>query len=124
MGRTILLVDDDQDILDILAEVFELHGYKILRATCGCEAIEVLKQEKIDFVVSDFRMPNGNGSKVLNYVNEMENKPIFYFFSGEYEVFLGDYLDHGVKEIFPKPFSFNRLLAAIEKESLAWSLKF
>lgn len=113
----ILLADDDLDILEIMSEAFAVHGYDIHKATNGTEAITILNEEKIDFVVSDFNMPNGNGTNVLNFVNLMEPRPVFYFFSAEYESCLEHYLKLGVKKVFPKPFSFDKLLAEVNRES-------
>lgn len=117
MKRKVLLADDDQDVLDMMSEIFISHGYDTILTSSGQDAISILKKEKVHFVVSDFKMPNGSGSNILTFVNSMKTKPLFYFFSGEHEGDLSDYLKTGVKKIFTKPFSIEKLLAEVGRES-------
>ena len=79
LGLKILIVDDEPDILELIAEEFNHHGHVVSIASSGNEAIEFLKKGKFDFVVSDFKMPNGSGLDILNFVNLMDVKPIFFF---------------------------------------------
>lgn len=64
----VLIVDDDIDVLSYMAEEFNNHGYHVRLASSGNEAIEILQKENIDSVISDFRMRNGNGLTILNFV--------------------------------------------------------
>ena len=65
-GRTILIVDDEPDLVAVTAEVLELAGATRTRcATGGFEALEIIKTEAIDAVVSDVRMPKGTGLDLL-----------------------------------------------------------
>ncbi len=57
----ILLVDNDPVYLSLLAEVLRLHAYEIIVATNGEEALEKLRKEPVDLVVSDISMPKMNG---------------------------------------------------------------
>jgi CheY-like chemotaxis protein len=58
----ILLVDDDHDVLHMLAEACKLRGFEQVHvAPDGLEALAVLEQHEVDVVVSDFQMPNMNG---------------------------------------------------------------
>jgi len=57
----ILLVDNDPVYLNLLAEVLRLHAYEIIVATNGEEALEKLREEPVDLVVSDISMPKMNG---------------------------------------------------------------
>lgn len=117
MKRKILLVDDDQDILDMMSKVFINYGYDTILTSSGHDAISILKKEKVHFVVSDFKMPNGSGPNILSFVNSMNTKPIFYFFSAEHEGVLNNYLKDGVKKVFTKPFSIEKLLDELGRES-------
>ncbi|MDD4976637.1 MAG: response regulator [Bacteriovorax sp.] len=114
----ILIADDEPGILELMADTFNSHRYDLYLASNGMEAIDILKLKVIDLVISDFRMPNGNGMAILNFVNLMEKKPIFLFFSSDFELESNDCLKLGVKQVFPKPFSLCQLISEVEKESI------
>ena len=77
----VLIIDDEPDILEILSEEFKHNGYAVTSASSGDEAIGILKNIKFDIVLSDYKMPNGNGMKVLEFINSLSDKPVFYFCS-------------------------------------------
>jgi DNA-binding NtrC family response regulator len=70
-GRTILIVDDDADIVASLADLLEagVPRARILTASSGREAIALLGSERVDLVVSDFRMPGMDGLTFLDTVD-------------------------------------------------------
>lgn len=57
VNRTLLLVDDEPNILSALKRLVRQDGYKILLANSGLEALEILKEHKVDVIISDQRMP-------------------------------------------------------------------
>ena len=65
---TILFVDDEKSILSSLRRLFRTSPYKILIANSGAEGLELFKQNKIDLVVSDMRMPQMDGAQFLTEV--------------------------------------------------------
>lgn len=65
---TILLVDDEQNILSSLRRLFRPIGYSILMANSGQEGLDLLAQQKIDLVISDMRMPEMDGAEFLSKV--------------------------------------------------------
>lgn len=58
---TLLLVDDDTNILEVLEARFSAAGFTTLKATCGQAALELLCEKQIDLVVSDVKMPSMSG---------------------------------------------------------------
>ena len=110
----VLIVDDEPDILELMEEEFRYCGYQTLTAICGNDAIKLLESEKIDIVVSDYKMPNGNGMAVLSHVNQMKNRPIFFFVSGQADVSTDDAVKAGAKKFFSKPFDLDELIREIE----------
>lgn len=111
---TVLIVDDEPDILELMEEEFKYCGYSTLTAICGNDAIKVLDTKKIDIVVSDYKMPNGNGMAVLSHVNKMSVRPSFFFVSGQADVSVEDALRAGAKKFFSKPFDLDELIKEIE----------
>jgi len=64
-GPTILVVDDDPVILDLLTVNFELEGYTVLRGCDGAEALAVTREQRPDTVVCDIMMPKRSGLEVV-----------------------------------------------------------
>ena len=112
---TVLIVDDEPDILDLMEEEFRYYGYSTLVAICGNDAIKLLDSKKIDIVVSDYKMPNGNGMSVLSHVNTLSVKPYFFFVSGQADVSVDDAMSAGARLFFTKPFDLEVLIKEIEK---------
>lgn len=61
MAQTILLVDDDQDIVYIVTEFLKKHGYQVEAASDGERALELLKSSTPDLIIADLTMPNMSG---------------------------------------------------------------
>jgi response regulator RpfG family c-di-GMP phosphodiesterase len=67
---TLLLVDDEVNILSALRRLFRSQRYRVLTATSGREGLELLEREAVDMVISDMRMPNMDGAQFLSKVRE------------------------------------------------------
>lgn len=113
---TVLIVDDEPDILELMDEEFKYCGYNTLVAICGNDAIKILDSKKIDIVVSDYKMPNGNGMAVLSHVNKMKTRPKFFFVSGQADVSIEDAIQAGARKFFSKPFDLDELIKEIEDD--------
>lgn len=116
MKFKILLVDDEQDLLDLLAEEFRDLGLEVLLARNGNEAIHVLKMTEVDLIVSDYRMPHGNGLELLDFVNQMKVIPKFFFFSAEHQLYKFDFIKEGKNKFFQKPSGLDSLIEEVGKE--------
>lgn len=115
---TVLIVDDEPDILELMEEEFIYYGYRTLTAICGNDAISLIRDNKIDVVVSDYKMPNGNGMAVLDEVKSMsdDQRPEFFFVSGQADISIPEALKAGAKMFFSKPFDLDDLIKEIESE--------
>ena len=118
---TVLIVDDEPDILELMEEEFNYYGYQTMTADCGVNAIEKIRSNRFDIIVSDYKMPNGNGMAVLDEVNSMDfdSRPDFFFVSGQADISIQDALDAGAKKFFSKPFDLDDLIKEIEKELIS-----
>ncbi|MEQ6341828.1 MAG: response regulator [Gammaproteobacteria bacterium] len=65
---TLLLVDDEENILSSLRRLFRPLGYRILTAQSGVQGMEVMAKETVDLIISDMRMPEMDGAKFLSEV--------------------------------------------------------
>jgi len=65
MNEKILIIDDETEILELLSEVLQEEGYKVVKAVDGMEGLEVFQSETPDLVVTDIKMPRKDGLEVL-----------------------------------------------------------
>lgn len=117
MAKKILIIDDEPDILELVSDELKYEGFEVMVASSGNEAVEILKQHQFEAVVSDFKMPNGNGRVVLDFVKSIEAsiRPLFYFVSGQADMSFEDALKEGVHHFFYKPFDIEELIASLKK---------
>ena len=66
-AKTILVVDDEADLRDLIAQVLHRTGYEVLEASSSREALSICYRNEvfIDLVISDCNMPDGNGIEIL-----------------------------------------------------------
>jgi CheY-like chemotaxis protein len=75
VSATVLVVDDEVDLLFTIALSLELNGYKVLKAASGEEALEVVEAERPDAIVLDLRLPGIDGWEVLRRLADMGRFP-------------------------------------------------
>jgi len=68
MALKILLVDDEIFILKSLKRVLVRYGYEVFTASSGFKALEILKTNKVEIIITDFRMPEMDGADLLRHV--------------------------------------------------------
>lgn len=81
-AHSILLVDDEENILASLRRLLRRDGYRILCASSGQAGLEILKQEKVDVIVSDQRMPQMTGTVFLHHARDLSPDSIRIILSG------------------------------------------
>ncbi len=116
-GKKILIVDDEEDIVELLAEEFEDCGYNVTTGNSVNQAIACLQKDEFDLILSDFRMPDGNGMDLLTYVNSMESgiRPKFFFLSGYSDIPQEELIKAGALHFFTKPFQLEEIITQIEE---------
>lgn len=70
-GGTLLIVDDDEVLLELLDVLLQQDGYRTLTATDGETALNVLSKHKVDVILSDLRMPGMTGTELLRRVKDL-----------------------------------------------------
>ncbi|MEO5970904.1 MAG: response regulator [Bdellovibrionia bacterium] len=112
----ILLVDDDPDLLEILAFSFRRLGYRVLLASNGREAFEILQTNPVNVVITDVRMPGGDGIELLKLAREQcPGTPVIVLISGFCDLSTEDAYNMGADAIFSKPFDKKTLLEALSR---------
>ena len=107
---TILIVDDEDTLREIVSMQIEEDGYNVLQAKGGHEAFKLVQKAQIDLVISDMRMPDGDGEELLRSINTLkENKPAFIMLTGFSQLSKEDALKLGAKDMLAKPIDFDLL---------------
>lgn len=81
--HTVLLVDDDPDVLVLTARALALDDYRVLTAGCGEDALSLLREHAASVVVSDFSMPGMNGAQLLAQVGALYPDTLRIIVSGQ-----------------------------------------
>ncbi|OIK13405.1 DNA-binding response regulator [Bacillus sp. MUM 116] len=112
--KIVLLVDDEQRMLDLLALYLTPHGYKCIKKSSGMDALTFLVNEKVDIVLLDIMMPEMDGWATCEKIREFSNVPIIMLTarSAKEEVVKG--LKKGADDYVSKPFNEEELLARME----------
>lgn len=114
-GLLILVVDDEPDLREMLVSELQAFNTKTLEAKNGREAFDIVKKEKIDLVISDIRMPGGNGIEFLDATKKLSlYKPTFLFITAFSDITREELHAHGAESLIAKPFDLPSLLASLE----------
>lgn len=112
--QKILIVDDEADLRELISSEFELNGFDTVEAENGTIALSIVKEQKIDAIVSDIRMPGGDGITLIKKLNELPNPPLLVFITGFADITPEEALALGAKAIFSKPFDLAAIVDAIQ----------
>lgn len=115
---TVLVVDDEEIIKKALVFDFKRRGFSVLAAVNGTDALALVRRNKVDLVLSDIRMPGGDGIALLENVrSEHPSVPMVILLSGFSDVDEAQCLARGARRVFKKPFD-RKLLMQYVCESL------
>lgn len=115
-GIHVLVVDDEDELREIFVDEFRSVGAVVFEARQGVEAMEVLRRETVHVVLSDVRMPGGDGISLMKNIDkEIRPKPLLFLCSGFSQHSMDEMKAIGVLEIFGKPFDWNMILSSIQK---------
>lgn len=115
-GKTLLVVDDEADLREIVASELEFMGAKVFQAENVPAAKMLLQSEDIDLIVSDIRMPGGTGIDLLNFIkNENINVPPIILITGFADISVEDALNLGAEALLSKPFKLEELIQIATK---------
>lgn len=113
-GFKVLIVDDDPDLRELVCDDFLIAGADVAAASSGNEAIVLVTQNRYDLILSDMRMPNGDGRFLASEVLKLSSpKPLFFLYSGFNDIIEDDLIKLGVAEIFEKPFVASDMIDSI-----------
>lgn len=110
---SILLVDDDNDIREVIADELKHQGYARVFSACnGEEALALLETTKIDIIFADMLMPKMNGMQLFSKVRQRPDPPRFVLVTGSDMIDLQPEQGPGLEEMktLLKPFEMETLI--------------
>lgn len=114
--ETILIVDDEADLLDLIEYNLEKEGYNVLKAENGQEGIRLARKHRPDLIILDVMMPKMTGievCKILKEDNELRTKPVIFLTARGDEKTEIEGLDIGADDYLMKPISTTKLVSRI-----------
>lgn len=113
-NKTVLIVDDEPKILEVVASFLENRGYRTITAENGNQALKIFGQENIALIVLDLMMPDMSGEEVCLTIRKQSRVPIIMLTAKADENNLLNGLGLGADDYIKKPFSLKELHARIE----------
>ncbi|UNK19618.1 response regulator transcription factor [Paenibacillus sp. N3/727] len=115
-GITILMVDDETEIIKLMDIYVKNEGYTLLSASNGLEALDILKTHKVDLIILDVMMPQMDGIQACMKIREENNTPIIMLSAKSQEIDKISGLSIGADDYVTKPFSPLELIARIKSQ--------
>ncbi|MFN8007924.1 MAG: response regulator transcription factor [Terriglobia bacterium] len=113
MKPSILVVDDEPQILRVMRASLPARGYEVITASSGEEALDQLKKQLTDLIILDLVMPGLGGLEVCRRIREFSQVPIIVLSAKGSENDKVAALDLGADDYITKPFSMDELLARV-----------
>ena len=122
-GESILVIDDEPEVLDLCTRILELKGYEVKGVLNGHEAIEAAREEKFDLVLTDIKMPGLDGLETVQAIRQIDPGIVGVIMTGYGTMETAiKALRMGMEDFIVKPFSPDQLseviASALEKELL------
>lgn len=113
MEISILVIDDDQTLVNLVANTLEQEGYDVLTAFDGTDGLKTMYENRPDLIVLDINMPTMDGWTVCERIREVSNTPIVMLTARSEPEEIVKGLDLGADDYIIKPFDINVLVARV-----------
>lgn len=113
---TILVVDDDKEIVRAMEKILQLEAYQVEKAYNGIEALDIVMSKEIDLIVLDVMMPKLDGLSTLMKIREKKNLPVIILSAKTEESDMVSGLSMGADDYISKPFHTGEFLARIKAQ--------
>jgi CheY-like chemotaxis protein len=116
---SILVVEDEPVLLEIMGEWFQRMAGRVFRATGGAQALEIARAHKLDVILTDVRMPVIDGISLLNKVKATgKDAPGVIFITGFADISMRDAYDLGAEGLLEKPLDRGELIDMVRRSLL------
>lgn len=116
MAANILIVDDEQAIADLVDVYLKNENYKVFKFYNGRDALNCIKNEKIDLAILDVMLPDINGFSICQRIREKHNFPVIMLTAKEEEIDKITGLTLGADDYITKPFRPLELVARVKAQ--------
>ena len=110
---TVLVVDDETEILSILKELLQKRGYQVDVANRGDKALALAKQKQYSVILADLKMPSFDGFKLVEALQEYKPKANIIVMTGYGQQVFPKLERLGIRNYIVKPIDFDSLLVTI-----------
>ncbi|BBI31397.1 response regulator transcription factor [Cohnella abietis] len=114
--NTILIVDDDSEIRDVIHIYLRNEGFRVLEAENGYQALDIVKADSVQLVILDVMMPELDGIKACLKIRETTNIPIIMLSAKQEDIDKITGLSTGADDYVTKPFSPFELMARVKAQ--------
>ena len=112
--KTVLVVDDERPIIDVIVYNLNKEGYQTLEAEDGIQALEIAMKEKPDLMLLDIMLPKMDGLTVCKRIKQSLNIPVLMISAKDTEVDKIVGLELGADDYITKPFNVRELVARVK----------
>ncbi|MGG3326176.1 response regulator transcription factor [Bacillus velezensis] len=116
MGTSILIVDDDKDIRNLISVYLENEGIDTQKAEDAAKALKLLEQKEFDLIILDIMMPNMDGIEACMKIREERNLPIIMLSAKSEDMDKIQGLASGADDYLTKPFNPLELIARVKSQ--------
>jgi CheY-like chemotaxis protein len=110
MGKKILIIDDQPDILEVLTEILEILGHEVVAITSGFNLDKKFETNNFDIVISDYQMPDMTGFEIAKKIKTNHSCARVYIISGYHQLLPEDKMkEYGITGLLNKPFDIEEL---------------
>ncbi|WP_444756842.1 response regulator [Pseudomonas sp. A014] len=114
--NSILIVDDEYLIADILGFALEDEGFLVEKASNGRKALEALREKRVDLVITDYMMPVLNGEELVRAIrDELQLADLPVILMSGAQAYEGHRLPELFSAVFDKPFDMDRMIAKVRE---------
>jgi two-component system, chemotaxis family, chemotaxis protein CheY len=113
---TLVIVDDDESTLAMLSTFLRRHGYHVIGATNPVKALELVRGQPVDLLITDWMMPHVDGITLAEQVHRVpgrEQVPVILITAHGTEEVVDESMRRGVALTLPKPLELSRLLTLV-----------
>lgn len=114
--ETILLVDDEKEIIELMEIYLKNEGYELLKAPNGLVALDLLQNHKVDLIILDVMMPKMDGIQACMKIREQNNTPIIMLSAMSQDIDKIAGLSIGADDYVTKPFNPLVLIARVKSQ--------
>ena len=120
--ETILVVDDNKEIVYSISELLKYEGYDVVKAYDGMEALQKMEEHKIDLILLDVMMPRMNGLSALMKLRERSKTPVIILSAKTEETDKVSGLVLGADDYVEKPYNSAELMARVKAQLRRYNL--